>query len=888
MGTVEVLSGPTHRRLVAQAMAAYAIAGGVMIFLVVLVVGVSDAPLPKFQEGSLSVLGLASLAVGAVLWWNKDRIPSWALHPAFFSAITTISLAAYFAGPSGGPTAATLYIGVAVAMVIMLGQRAAVVYIAIIGVAYFLVLLAQPETLAIATRWVAVVGLSALLAGIAGWIAGEIRVLAAAEQRSRAEQELATADLETLTRRKREFLANMSHELRTPLNAIIGFGEVLAQEIFGPLNPRQYDYVRDIVGSGRQLLALINDILDLAKIDAGRMELALEDVSVHEMLRQVASRFMGDAARSDVDIAVVVDPDAGTVMADRRRVAQVLDILVSNALRFSPHGSSVAVRAIRGDDGVLVAVGDNGPGVDPKDHGRIFEEFGQLTPDLASPGPGLGLPLARAFVELHHGRLDVISEPEQHGSVFVFMIPFGDLALPSLPPVPNHPAGKDLVELSRTIWSQAGIFEVLLGTRRHRKLIARGSALYSGFGGVLMLLGSYLGHDVLPGFNRDAVTALGIYCVVVACALLAVGDRLLGRQYTAIAVVSSATISLLAYFVGPVGGPIAACGYVALGIGVFLYLPPRWALEVIVSIAVGYAVVLAAQGGSVGDGIARWLVTVGNVAATGLLVSWVAGRVRALAEAAYAARAAADRAQAELEAANDDESAFLAKMSHELRTPLNAIIGFSEVLADGLFGSLNEKQAEYIGDIVGGGRHLLALTNEILDLSKVESGSHDLEPTVFDLPPSLTSCAAMFREQARRQRVELRVDVDPDIGFVEADERKIQQVVFNLLSNAVKFTAPGGEVHLIARRADSNVSIVVTDTGVGIDRADQGGIFDDFVQASSKPAGAPAGTGLGLGLAKRFVDLHRGELELTSAPGEGTTVEVRLPIGNQDPLSTSL
>jgi signal transduction histidine kinase/CheY-like chemotaxis protein len=226
-----------------------------------------------------------------------------------------------------------------------------------------------------------------------------------------------------------------------------------------------------------------------------------------------------------------------------------------------------------------------------------------------------------------------------------------------------------------------------------------------------------------------------------------------------------------------------------------------------------------------------------------------------------------------LETASRAKSDFLANMSHELRTPLNAIIGFSEVLLEQMFGPLNAKQAEYLGDIVTSGRHLLLLINDTLDLSKIEAGKMELELATFALPALLEDGVTMVRERATRHGIECRVDTGPDLDEVEADERKVKQVVFNLLSNAVKFTPDGGRVEVRARRVGHRAEVAVADTGVGIDPADQGRIFQEFQQA-----GHQEGSGLGLALARSLVALHGGSLWVESEPGSGSTFIFTLPV----------
>jgi signal transduction histidine kinase len=232
----------------------------------------------------------------------------------------------------------------------------------------------------------------------------------------------------------------------------------------------------------------------------------------------------------------------------------------------------------------------------------------------------------------------------------------------------------------------------------------------------------------------------------------------------------------------------------------------------------------------------------------------------------------------QLEIANQHKSAFLANMSHELRTPLNAVIGFSEMLAARYFGDLTEKQAEYVNDIHGSGKHLLSLINDILDLSKIEAGRMELEAAEFDLHAALENAITLVRERAQRGGVALRLDTDPGLSAFRGDERKLKQVVLNLLSNAVKFTPRGGTVDVAAKRADGAVEIAVRDTGAGIAPEDQEAIFEAFRQVGTDVTRKREGTGLGLALTRRFVELHGGTIRVESAVGKGSTFTVRLPM----------
>jgi signal transduction histidine kinase len=217
----------------------------------------------------------------------------------------------------------------------------------------------------------------------------------------------------------------------------------------------------------------------------------------------------------------------------------------------------------------------------------------------------------------------------------------------------------------------------------------------------------------------------------------------------------------------------------------------------------------------------------------------------------------------ELEAASRHKSEFLANMSHELRTPLNAILGFSQVLREQMVGEINAKQAEYLDDILSSGNHLLSLINDVLDLSKVEAGQVELEVAPFSLRDALERGVVMVRERATKDDVHLAVTTAPGVDVVEGDERRVRQVIFNLLSNAVKFTPPGGSVDVSAAQVDGEVRVAVADTGPGLAAEDHERVFEEFQQTE---AGLEQreGTGLGLALSKRLVELHGGRIFLTA------------------------
>ena len=222
------------------------------------------------------------------------------------------------------------------------------------------------------------------------------------------------------------------------------------------------------------------------------------------------------------------------------------------------------------------------------------------------------------------------------------------------------------------------------------------------------------------------------------------------------------------------------------------------------------------------------------------------------------------------EAASRAKSEFLANMSHELRTPLNAVIGFSEVLREGTFGPLNGKQSRYVSHILTSGRHLLDLINDILDLSKVEAGKLELELSEFGIKPLLEKGLSMFGEKAlkHRLRLELRISDGAENLEIRADERKLMQVYFNLLSNAMKFTPDGGSIKIGARRSRASLFVTVADTGIGISKENQARLFRKFEQVDSSLSRQHQGTGLGLALSRKLIEIQGGRIWVESE-GEG-------------------
>ncbi|NPE28063.1 PAS domain-containing protein [Methanococcoides sp. SA1] len=230
------------------------------------------------------------------------------------------------------------------------------------------------------------------------------------------------------------------------------------------------------------------------------------------------------------------------------------------------------------------------------------------------------------------------------------------------------------------------------------------------------------------------------------------------------------------------------------------------------------------------------------------------------------------------EAANKSKDEFIANMTHELTTPLNAVIGFSGMLLLGTFGTLNEKQTKYVSNINSSGKHLLDLIDDILDISKVEAGKMELHPEEFEVSSAIEEVSILFASIAEKKRIEITADIADNNIVVEADKIKFKQILYNLLSNSIKFTDQGGSVTIGAKISEDLVHISVKDSGIGISPEDQDKLFNPFFQADSSSTRKYGGTGLGLALIKKFVEMHGGEIWVESEVGKGSIFTFTIPM----------
>jgi signal transduction histidine kinase len=302
----------------------------------------------------------------------------------------------------------------------------------------------------------------------------------------------------------------------------------------------------------------------------------------------------------------------------------------------------------------------------------------------------------------------------------------------------------------------------------------------------------------------------------------------------------------------------------------------RCRLAMVVAIAAGAVVLALSDGGSELLLICVAVVTLGFVALSAALLS----RVARLVETNHALR----RRNRELEASSDAKTRFVANMSHELRNPLNAVLGFTELMRDGRAGPLSERQREHLEIIHGSARHLLTLIDETLDLKRIEAGHVRLEPAPVEPVAIAASCATSLATLSAEREIDVEVDPRP-VGTLILDPVRLRQVVLNYLSNAIKFSPAGGRVTVVVRHQADRLLLEVSDSGPGVDAADQDRVFDEFFQL---PGRDRSGSGLGLAVTKLIVEAQGGEVGVRSIVGLGSTFYASIPAALASPPSRAL
>lgn len=849
---------PAQRVVIAKVGALVAVILGVGVTLSIVIPG----EVSTHDVGALVAAAVAcSAAVVLTRGWAPPVV---ALDLTLVGAMVLLAVV----GAHGGQIVVHLpaiYVMLGTATFMIRPLRASLRHMVFIGASWAYALGLGDPISAPLTRWVAVMA-AVLVSGLfVRWLVERVTDLATAEHASRQDVERSTRELERQSHEKSEFLARMSHELRTPLNVVVGFAEVLRDGLGGPLTERQRNHVEDIAGSGRDLLFLVDELLDVSKVEAGEMDLAIVRTDLTEVVLGAEALLQGRAR--DAGVALVVRRPSGPVVADADplRIRQVVWNLVGNALKFTPRGGSVVV-TVEGDERhVRVHVRDSGPGISPEEQDRIFELYVQGA--TAGEGSGIGLALSRRFVHAHGGRLWLESRPGD-GSTFSFEIPRHG-STPTTGPL--APGGADPDEVA---WADVDQAILVPGSTANRRAVAYVGRWFANAAAIL-----------LPALAVITPGPVAVRAAIVVHGLAALSvSRLLGRAHTPppllvldlLSLFGTVAISAGVIVAGQYGDLVAlGYGWTVLASGA-LHTAPRVLAQMAVVFGCYAAALLISRPDQPVD---HFLAVAMLVSANVVVVGWVGGRLREAISELFGARLAAEVARSRVARVSAHKSEFLANTSHELCTPLNAIIGFTQVLRDERTGPLTERQAQYLEDILESGQALLALITDLLDLAKLEAGRLPRSPQPVSVATLVDAAVAEVGPVAQRRSIAVVPELPADLPTVHADPTHLYHALHGLVANGVKFTSDGGRVEVRARATTDRLRVSVRDTGIGILPEQRPHLFEAFHQGTRPlPPHARGGTGLGLTLAKGLIELEGGTIEVDSTPDVGSTFTIELPL----------
>ena len=871
----ELLVGPeAYQAVVGRWIMSHGIAGGVGGLALALVVLGLYPGLTGYHP-VLLVVFFALMAGYGITVARLFRVhPRLALTAAALTVVANLVVTTALVGPVLSTSVAQgALLVAAVAPVLFPNWTARIVLTLSVGLCG-LVFLLEPRSVAPVAREVFLGLQTGVYAGLVVWFARKLFRLARGERRARLATEAGRAELAGADERRRLFLDLMSHELRTPLNAIVGFSEMLALGLGGELNEKQRDYVTDIASSGHHLVELVDEVLAVDPSGTEDQALSACDIGLDEVVRDSLAVCRDEADRREISLTFQSRSATPRIVADERKVKQIVLNLLSNALKFTPPGGAVDVVVNEAEEGFEVSVTDTGIGVDPADRERIFGRFEQGQAGRSGRhGTGLGLAVARRLAQLHGGDVRLVPTHAGPGSRFV-------MYLPRRPR--DHGAEPDAAEPRRRrlrdafgepgILDERSALDRLVGDGGLDRLRARFGAVVALFetaGAALLVLLPHPRGFHLSGWPWGVVAGIATGLV-----LLHPRARLTANQLFVLAVGAVAATIWYTYASGAGLSPTWGTLLLFEGMSVFTIFRLRRAITIGLEAAVGYGLALALQSGNEAA-LVRWTLMVSLMVSGAMMARWLLRFLPALAEAETEARREAEQVNAALAAASRHKSEFLASMSHELRTPLNAIIGFADVLQSEVFGPLDRAQAGYVSDIESAGRDLLELVNDTLDLAKADAGRLELDVRPCALEEVLAAATVAAHRAARASGVEFSVEFSrPEIEVV-ADPHRLGRAISCVIDNAVAFTPPGGRVAVVVRERDGVVSLDVYDTGPGIDPADHELIFAAFEQTAGRDRSSRVG--IGLALARRLVELHGGRVLLDSAPEEGSVFTIEVP-----------
>ena len=834
----------------------------IQIGLLVGLIALTGANDPGELRVGLAVAG-AAIGMGVILivWGNVLSLDAISTAPVLAAGLV------FGGGRWGGDLALAtpvLCIVVTTAIFAQRPWRYSLTIAAVFGAAYAVVLATVDLGPAPVSRWVITMTAILSFGAFVQWIRRLVLEVVEADLAARQRAEGAARELAAVGHARSEFLARMSHHLRTPLNAVVGFTSILQSGRAGPLNERQTEYLEDVKGAGLHLTDLVDELFDLARIEAGSPRLQLEPVYVQgvvdECLRIVRER----ASRSGVVLSASIDPRLHWVVADVRRLRQVLLNLTANAVRFTPYGGSVVVRAWAAAERVCFSVSDTGIGIPADDQARMFDRFEQV----ADPGggTGIGLSLARRFVEQHGGEIAVASRPGE-GAEFRFWLPEGPV--PTAPSPGSDPASPveaiQEAEADEPASPEAELFSALIvpGSDANRTLIATVGRWVSLQAAALALVLAAITPG--PGSMRLGIGAFSLAALTVMAALRGFTERAPLIGIDLIFLFGLAGISGIALAVGS----FADLAVLAFGWLIMTAFAPwaRWSGWLQVGcVGIAYAVVLAVDAGP-GSEVARWITVVGLLGINGLTVRSLVQKLRVMVFAERDARVKAEAVEEELQRAAMHKDDFVGSVSHELRTPLHAVIGFADVLLAGAAGTLTDEQRSHVAEIRHAGQQLLDLINDILALARLDTDPPrvTIEPVVLD---HLVARVASSGDLVGKVAIDLPLTGDIS---VDADATLVEHALTKLLRRAVDASPQPGtvRVELCAHRGAANVR--VHDAGPGLPAAVARRLAVPLEQVDDL-----AGPLLGLSLAHRVAEVHDGALSYDRRDGT-STFTLRLP-----------
>ena len=834
-----------HRELIARFGGANGTGLAVIVVLTALV-----APGSIGSHAVWFVLGTIAAVSGVVLWNRPRAMPLWVQDLMLVGATSATCVAAIHY-----ETVRTALPFVILPLTMMVhGLRplgVTLLHACVVAIGYAAVLTLGPEQPAPAARWFALMAAFVATGAFIRWMVLNIRRIVIAENQARIEAEAVGVELATVSEAKSAFLARMSHELRTPLNAVVGFADVLREGFAGPLDDRQRGYVQDIADAGNHLLSLVDDVLDLSKVEAGDLQLDTATFDLRDVAEDAVRMVRERAARNRIQLRLETAVASAPVTGDERKIRQVVVNLLANALRFTDAGGRVTVLLDGNAGWAWVSVRDTGIGIPDVDLDRIFLEYEQL--GTRSGGTGLGLPLARRYAEAHGGRLEVASRAGV-GSAFTMSIPRRPLDTEEVPAEEVAPGVDDEFDAFTVPGSPAN--RVLLGW-----VIASWCKGVVIGGSILALL--------LPGAVLPRLLWAGVCLSTSALVVVQprIGLRFGPGVFDVVLVAGIAAISVQASLPSPLQDLVPVM-YGWIVVVTFAVWSSRRGVAQLVVIAAVYGVIQLARWSDDPMAGVQWVAVVGNLVLLAGVIHWLATLLRQSMHTERETRIQTEAVGARLIVANRHKSEFLASMSHELRSPLNAIIGFADVLIEHDRDALTPQQREYASEIGDAGRHLLGMINDILDLAKLNAGQLVVEPEPVSVAGVLARVAS--------GRAAVDVIVPEPLPDVHADPERLTQVIDDLVSCSAEIAAPGSRV-VIESGLHSELLRFEVRTRASAETRPTADRVVDALHGSFDASLSGDGFGLGLALARGLTELHGGWIEANVDDEHHVVLRVSLP-----------